>query len=250
MITDVGIDLDGVIYDFASVFHAYAQSRLNKQLSVPERWDFYKDWGMTDRDFETMLAEGIKEERIFDRDAPMPRTVEGWNLLKENNIKIHVLTHRGHLAYEQTVQWLIKYGLIPDSLHFVNNKTILNIIAEDECAAIDDYPLYYDKYEKANILSFLRTQPWNGEKYARRVDDLLEFAKRVVTLNLSKKALLELPNKKSRTIEPKEIGYVTSVPEKDAYRTYTPPQFPKNPSPYESYYKGYSKDWDWRPNGK
>lgn len=250
MITDVGIDLDGVMYDFAGVFHEFVQNRSGMTLPKPERWDFYKDWGMTDKDFEILLAEAIDKMRIFDSVAPMENTVEGWNLLKANGIKIHVLTHRGHLAYEQTVKWLTKYGLIPDSLHFGDNKTILKKIAKDECAAIDDYPLYYDRYEKADILSFLRTQPWNGEKYARRVDDLLEFAEKVVTLNNSKKALIELPNKRSRTIEPKEPMYTKYSPLKKQ-ETYTTPPKKWNPHenpPYPNYYKGYSDDW--RPNGK
>lgn len=197
MITDVGIDLDGVMYDFASVFHEYAQNRLNKELSTPQTWDFYHEWGMSDVEFEILLAEGIQKLRLFNLAPPMEKTVEGWNLLKEQGIQLHVLTHRGHLAYEQTVQWLTKHGLIPDSLHFVRTKSILKIISKDECAAIDDYPLYYDQYEKAGILSFLRTQPWNAEKYARRATDLLDFAEKVVTLNNAKKALLELPRAKA-----------------------------------------------------
>ena len=198
MITDVGIDLDGVMYDFASVFHEYAQNRLNKELSIPTTWDFYHEWGLTDADFELMLQEGVQKLRLFDSAPPLNNTIAGWQLLKDNGISIHVLTHRGYIAYEQTAQWLIKYGLIPDSLHFVKNKTILNIIAKDECAAIDDYPLYYDQYEKAGILSFLRTQPWNGEKYARRVGDLMEFAENIIAINKHKKALIELPNNKSK----------------------------------------------------
>ena len=244
MITDVGIDLDGVLYDFAGVFHEFVQNRSGITLPKPAKWDFYKDWGMTDKDFDVLLVEAIDNMRIFNSVAPMANSIEGWNLLKAHDIKIHVLTHRGHLAYGQTVQWLSKYGLIPDSLHFGDNKTILSTIAKDECAAIDDYPLYYDRYEKANILSFLRTQPWNGEKYARRVDDLLDFAEKIVTLNNSKKALVELPNKRSRTIEPPHLMTTTYTPPKEQ-NTFTTT---KKWNPHENYYKGYSNDW--RPNGK
>lgn len=249
MITDVGIDLDGVIYDFAGVFHEFVQNRSGITLPEPAKWDFYKDWGMTDKDFDIILAEATQKMRIFDSVAPMENTVDGWNLLKTHGIKIHVLTHRGHLAYEQTASWLNKYGLIPDSLHFGDNKTILSTIATDECAAIDDYPLYYDRYEKANILSFLRTQPWNGEKYARRVDDLLEFAEKIVTLNNSKKALIELPNKRSRIVESEHSMVTKYVPLKEQNTYTTTKQWnPHDNKPYPNYYKGYSDEW--RPNGK
>jgi hypothetical protein len=240
VITDVGIDIDGVMYDFAGVFHEFVQNRSGMTLPKPQKWDFYKEWGMSDKEFDAMLAEAIDNMRIFDSVAPMTNTVEGWNLLKAHDIKIHVLTHRNHLAYTQTVNWLTKYGLIPDSLHFGNNKTILSTIATDECAAIDDYTVYYDQYEKANILSFLRTQPWNGEKYARRVYDLLEFAEKIVTLNSSKKALIELPSKKSRTIEPVPPMSLKYPPEQHTFTS------TKIWNPHEKYPNTY----DWRPNGK
>lgn len=191
MITDVGIDLDGVMYDFAWVFHKYAQDRMGKELSEPSTWDFYREWGMTDEQFNEWLEDGVKNLRLFDYLNPLFNTHEGWKLLKDNNIKIHVLTHRSPHSYEQTVQWLVKNNLIPDSLHFGQNKTILKTLAQDECAAIDDMVQFYDSYNKEGVLSFLRTQPWNQERRARRCADLLEFAQAIVAINASKQFLLE-----------------------------------------------------------
>jgi hypothetical protein len=242
VITDVGIDIDGVMYDFANVFHEFVQNRSGVTLPKPQTWDFYKEWGMTDKDFDTLLAEGIEKMRIFDSVAPMKNTIEGWNLLKANGVKIHVLTHRGHLAYAQTVQWLTKYGLIPDSLHFGNDKTILKTIATDECAAVDDYTVYYDKYEKADILSFLRNQPWNEEKYARRVSDLLDFAEKVVMINNSKKALIELPNKKSQLKKVDVSKFYLENPKTSTTKPWDTKQ--------ANFKTTYYTDWNWRPNGK
>jgi hypothetical protein len=196
MITDVGIDLDGVMYDFAKVFHTYAQDRMNKTLSTPTKWDFYKEWGMSDTQFEVFLEDAVASLRIFDFDNPMPYTYEGWDLLKSSGIKIHVLTHRNPTAYEQTSRWLYRHRFVPDSLHFGTNKAILKQLAKDEAAAIDDYPPYYDQYTNAGILSFLRTQPWNEERLARRVDNLLDFAKAINVINDSRE-FLTIKNTKS-----------------------------------------------------
>ena len=215
MITDVGIDMDGVMYDFAKVFHEYAQNRMDKKLSTPTTWDFYKEWGMSDEQFDEWLIEGVQKLQLFNCDAPMENTVEGWNLLKENDIKIHVLTHRGHVSYEQTVKWLNRFGLYPDSLHFGTNKGILKTFATDECAAIDDYPLYYTQYDRAGVISFLRTQPWNEQAYARRVTDLLDFAKKVITINEAQKVLIELP------VAPKPKSHIIWEPNKNPTSTYT-----------------------------
>lgn len=238
MITDVGIDMDGVMYDFAKVFHEYAQNRMGKELPKPTCWDFYHEWGLTDEQFDEWLVEGVQKLRLFNSDSPMENTIEGWNLLKQNGIKVHVLTHRGHVSYEQTVQWLNRFGLYPDSLHFGTNKAILKLIATDECAAIDDYTLYYDQYEKANILSFLRTQPWNGEKYARRVNDLLDFAEKVIMFNNAKKALIELPNLKSQITKPVRELTLSYKDQK---------QFKTSATPYK---EGFSNQWEYYTDGK
>jgi uncharacterized protein (DUF924 family) len=134
VITDVGIDMDGVIYDFAKVFHAYAQTKMGKELPLPTTWDFYKEWGLTDQQFDEWLVEGVQKAQLFNCDAPMDNTVEGWNLLKENDIKIHLLTHRGSVSYEQTIHWLERFGFYPDSLHFGTNKGILKAFATDDQA--------------------------------------------------------------------------------------------------------------------
>lgn len=189
MITDVGIDLDGVMYDFATVFRSYAQDRMGKELSAPTKWDFYKEWGMTDEQFNQWLEEGVKNLRLFNYLRPMHNTLEGWQLLRDNKLNIHVLTHRHPHSYEQTVQWLMKYDLIPNSLHFGTNKTILKTLALDECAAIDDMPQYYDSYNNIGVLSFFRTQPWNDTRKGRRVSDLLEFAEAILAINKAKEVL-------------------------------------------------------------
>jgi uncharacterized HAD superfamily protein len=235
VITDVGIDMDGVIYDFAKVFHAYAQTKMGKELPLPTTWDFYKEWGLTDQQFDEWLVEGVQKAQLFNCDAPMDNTVEGWNLLKENNIKIHLLTHRGSVSYEQTIQWLERFGFYPDSLHFGTNKGILKAFATDECAAIDDYPLYYTQYDRAGVISFLRTQPWNEQVYARRVTDLLDFAKKVVTINEAQKVLIELP------VAPKSKSHIIWEPNKNPTSTYT--QIYKDTNPHAK----KSSKWTW-PN--
>ena len=226
MITDVGIDMDGVMYDFAKVFHEYAQNRMGKKLSTPTTWDFYKEWGMSDEQFDEWLIEGVQKLRLFNCDAPMENTIEGWHLLKQNDIKIHVLTHRGHVSYEQTVQWLNRFGLYPDSLHFGTNKGILKTFATDQCASIDDYPLYYTQYDRAGVISFLRTQPWNETMYARRVTDLLDFANKVITINEAQKVLIELP------VAPKPKSHIIWEPNKNPTSTYT--QVYKDTNPHEN----------------
>jgi hypothetical protein len=185
VITDVGIDMDGVMYDFVKEFKAYCQKHLpfSEPLPDPTHWEFYEDWGISRDTFYEMLTEATIKEQLFSRGSAYDNTFAGWNKLKTMGIHIHIMTHRHIEAVGQTAEWLNRHGFVPDSMHFGTNKTILESIAIDQAAAIDDYIEYYDEYESIGVKAFLRTQEWNMRHRGRRVPDLLAFATAVETYN-------------------------------------------------------------------
>lgn len=180
MITDVGIDLDGVMYDFAGAFHEYCSAKLNRSdLPHPQHWEFYEDWGMDAETFYAILDDATENEQIFKWRPPTPNSLQGWHKFQEMGIRIHVLTHRKHNSHIQTLEWLHQYGFVPDSVYFGFDKVVLSAMAGDEFAAIDDYYGYYEQYEQVGVKAFMCTQPWNEMHRGRRVVDLLDFANKV-----------------------------------------------------------------------
>jgi hypothetical protein len=184
MITDVGIDMDGVMYDFISEFKKYALKRLGR-TSLPDakHWEFYEDWGLSKETFYEWLTDATVSEKVFLTGNPYPNCVAGWQKLRSLNLNIHVLTHRHIEAVGQTSEWLQFHGFIPDSIHFTTHKGVLEAIAVDQAAAIDDYHHYYDLYEEVGVKAFMRTHPWNASYKGRHVADLLDFANAVEIYN-------------------------------------------------------------------
>lgn len=184
MITDVGIDLDGVLYNFAHEFREYCSARLQRDdLPYPTHWEFYEDWGLDRDTFYRWLNEATKEVQLFNKGLPLPHAIEGWEKLRSMGLNIHVLTHRHPMAYAQTAEWLLHFGFEPDSLHFGADKRVLKTIAKGQAAALDDYVGYYTDYNEAGVKAFLMTQPWNADHPGRRVPDLLAFAHAVEVHN-------------------------------------------------------------------
>jgi hypothetical protein len=131
VITDVGIDMDGVMYDFAGVFKSYCENRLqvNAPLPEPKHWEFYEDWGLSKETFYEWLTDATVSEKVFLTGNPYPNCVAGWQKLRSLNLNIHVLTHRHIEAVGQTSEWLQFHGFIPDSIHFTTHKGVLEAIA-------------------------------------------------------------------------------------------------------------------------
>lgn len=183
-ISDVGIDLDSVLFDFCSTVVDHFSRELGWAVPRPRIWEFYSEWGLSKEEFYGMLEEAIVEHDFFNCGSPIPGTLEGWKLLRQQNVKIHIITHRSLLAMRQTAQWLERYNLIPDGLHFTENKaSVLDAVSSRLSVALDDNYDHVRNYKLSGIPAFYFTQPWNENLPGRRVGSLTEFATYVKVCN-------------------------------------------------------------------
>ena len=101
MITDVAIDLDGVVFDFSRVVTAVFSKYLKTDLPTPTKWEFFDEWNMTASDFYSLLDHLTVETEFFNSESPIRHTMVGWQSLREQNLRIHVITH--HMPHLETV---------------------------------------------------------------------------------------------------------------------------------------------------
>jgi hypothetical protein len=173
-----------VLFDFATIIQFHASRELGRDLSYPDKWEFYTDWGLTEADFYNLLEHLTEEKQLFNEGSPYDGVAQGWRSLREQNLRIHIVTHRPWSSISQTARWLERWRLQPDSIHFTDNKSgVLTALAVEECASIDDYTEQYLSYEWAGAHSFLQTRPWNQRIDARRVSSLYEFSQAIQKYN-------------------------------------------------------------------
>lgn len=185
LITDVGIDLDGVVYPFMNAFKKYCIDVLERtDFPDPKTWEFYEEWDIGKEQFNEMLRSAPVSHRLFASEYPMKQVREGWDMLRDLGVKMHVITARPSTAWAQTAEWLHDHDLIPDHLHFTHDKTVLSHVASNESAMIDDHVDYYTQLEQSGVLAVLQTQPWNiYHDRAIRADSLVDFATLVKNVN-------------------------------------------------------------------
>lgn len=184
-ITDVGIDLDGVVYPFMNAFKKYCIDVLERtDFPDPKTWEFYEEWGIPKEQFNKMLHNAPVSHRLFASEYPMKHVREGWDMLRGLGVKLHVITARPPTAWAQTAEWLHDHDLVPDHLHFTHDKTVLSHVSANESAMIDDHVEYYMQLEQCGVLAVLQTQPWNmHHQRAVRADSLVDFATLVKNVN-------------------------------------------------------------------
>lgn len=175
----VGIDLDGVCYDFAASFrnHLITNEGFPRWWTPKAtRWEFYEDWGFTLDEFMRHFRDGVNKEIIFWQGTPYDGVREAFQNIKAAGHSIHIVTDRKvgspGKAERSTVYWLNRYDLPYDSLTFSADKTVVNLDV-----MVDDKPANYEALTTAGVDAHLLTRPWNQHVTdAKRVLDLLHFS--------------------------------------------------------------------------
>lgn len=185
MITDVAIDLDGVLYPFSREFHTFCSKALGApDLPHAKHWHFYEDWGLSENEYNHLLLEAVHAGVFIEGRPPLSsRTV--WGLLKMAGIRIHIITARPPEAWADTTWWLQEHGLLADSLHFTDNKALFSgIVGNGMGMMLDDAPKYLQSVKScANVIPVAFDQPWNRDFDCLRTQTLLGFSRLVELYN-------------------------------------------------------------------
>lgn len=174
----VGIDLDGVVYDFVESLREYLH--VEHHWPAPEvlpvqRWEFYEDWGLTREGFLSYCRDAVARGYIFTRGEPSEGAVEALRAIREAGHQLIIVTDRGSMsrhAREATVSWLRKYGIEYDELHLTGKKSDIPLDY-----FVDDRLENYDELDAAGVKVFLWNQKWNEDdtRERRRVSSWDEY---------------------------------------------------------------------------
>lgn len=176
----VGVDLDGVVYDFAEGLRTYlCESGIGVAEDYPPttRWEFYHDWGLTLEEFLRHCADGVEAGIIFFHGDPLPGAREAFDMLRAAGHTLHIVTDRsfGNASECNTSNWLRMHGLKFDSLTFTRDKTCVRLDT-----MVDDKIENYDALDEEGVAVYLLTRPWNEREDTRhRVSNILEYAELV-----------------------------------------------------------------------
>ena len=168
---DIGIDLDGVCYDFTASLRHYL---ITHEGHDPEAlvgggwddwdtasWQFYKDcWGFSTEEFLAACDRGVDAGVLFLHGEPFEGTVDALYALKNAGHRLHVITARsfGSRSHHNTSEWLTQHQVPFDSLVFAYHK---QIIATD--VMLDDYDKNVREMSANGTVVFLYDRPWNQD---------------------------------------------------------------------------------------
>ncbi|UUG69412.1 5' nucleotidase [Streptomyces phage Sham] len=184
----VGIDLDGVCYDFAESLRMYLKYSGNTHYNIvegePDKWHFYLDWGMTTEEFIKHCNDGADCAIIFHLGDQRDSASVCIDWLRRLGHSIHIITDRSFgtspsVSESNTKRWLYQHGFEYDTLTFSADKTCVptDVFIEDKLEN-------YDALVAAGVDCYLVDRPWNQDPgdSRKRVKSIIEFAKIVAEM--------------------------------------------------------------------
>jgi 5'(3')-deoxyribonucleotidase len=182
----IGIDLDGVGYDFATEFTGYVSGRMGVTLPHYTHWNSHqKHWGLTHAQMLELMCDALQEDALWRDAAPFPGFPEATWALTDAGHTVVIATDRlqdtehARLAQSVTRDWLATNRIIYDELIFTADKRDANadIFIDDRPGAIPTLLL-------AGVDAVYMDRPWNEAFPYKRVRDWEEFVQYVEDHNV------------------------------------------------------------------
>jgi hypothetical protein len=183
----VGIDLDGVCYDFAFHVRRYLVEWLGHDPALYEhldRWDFWTRWGWPYDRFRAVCDEAVDAGCLFATGEPIAGTRDALGALFAEGHEVHIVTARRYgtaprASERATLRWLTDNGLPYTSLTVSADKTV---VPTD--VFLEDYLPNYDQLLAAGTTPYLVNRVWNApyDDGRNRVGDIAEFARVVLAV--------------------------------------------------------------------
>lgn len=185
MITDVAIDLDGVMYPFDKEFRKFCSKALGRDdLPHATHWHFYEDWGLNAEEYHHLLIEATRAG-VFLHGEPPIGAQAAWDMIRAMGVKIHVITARPQEAWADTTWWLDHWNFKADNLYFTGEKWLYAYITGDnKTMMLDDSPEYLRSVQHyPHVIPVAFDQPWNKDLDVVKVQTLMGFARLIALYN-------------------------------------------------------------------
>lgn len=183
----IGIDLDGVVYDYEAAIRHYLVNHEgydDARLPRIEGWHLWQQWGFEDAaTFWAIADKAVEDGILFRWGLPCDDTVGDLQRLVDAGHTLHVITARkcvySGLAEGATMEWITQHLPPVESVTFSADKTIVRTDA-----MIEDNLDNYDALYKAGTRAYLIDRPWNTQEnewpWRRRVANIAEFVNAIL----------------------------------------------------------------------
>lgn len=159
----IGLDIDGVVCDFANPANEYI-ANLHGVAPIPvDRWDWYKGYGVRSEEaWQTFWqdVERSSKQSFFESLEPEPYALEGIDRLENQGHDVCFITARPLWAKEATEEWFKNHWFGHLDIHFEKVKHVV-----DRDLYVDDAVHQVTALQAEGKRAVLMLQPHNVQEW-------------------------------------------------------------------------------------
>lgn len=174
----IGFDLDNVLYPLEPELRQYfSDLGFIHDGTSPSKWDLWTEYGLTETQFWTFFARGIRDGGLLVNGDPHPEAVDVVSQFLADGHHIYTVTSRNIAGAEfearyATFKWIYEKLPVPWSGVIVSaNKAILPFYS-----FIDDYNVNLEALRGTDLtIPVAYDQPWNRDWEGERAFSLWDY---------------------------------------------------------------------------
>jgi hypothetical protein len=149
------VDVDNTLWNFWTPLKELLQQDFPILDTMPEKWDWYTDWGVTDKEFYGAVAAIRSQQANY---KPFFGAMEFLLSLHGAGLYVTIATHREPEGRQILNQWLDTHHLYHDALYVGWDKKPL---IDEDCIVIDDSPATLEWAINHGAVALGFRYPWN-----------------------------------------------------------------------------------------
>lgn len=160
----VGIDLDGVCYDWTGTVRYLFDAHWDIKLPEPEHWDAFQE-SVPKEAWRWLWTEGV-DLGLFRYGNIIRGAVDGLVRLKEMGHELEVVTQRPASAVQDTMSFIARLPDVFSGVHLMNSRPKSQVGLD---LYIDDSPHVVADLREHRLNYIVFDQPWNQQAPGLRI---------------------------------------------------------------------------------
>lgn len=167
----IGIDIDGVLRDFARRVLTVHAARFPGHRQVKyEDWEYSIDENFPDTPDMWKLIYRDHMRDVFEEAEVLPGALEGFKKLQKTKHDVVIVTKQQSHAIQYSLTWLGVNGFNPKEIHVTSDKSTAKVDI-----LLDDHIVNLERVAEFGTLPVAMTQPWNKLWTGEKVSNMMEF---------------------------------------------------------------------------
>lgn len=159
-VASIGLDIDGVMANFADAANRYLATATGSELQPIDRWDWFRNYQGGNKAWRNLWKHIERHPEWFTELTPEPFALNAVVTLRDLGLDLAFITARPLWSRQATLNWFENYGMSDLPVYFTKQKYTV-----ERELYVDDHVGQVRSLHENDKRALLMLQPWNEAEW-------------------------------------------------------------------------------------